>query len=151
MGLGLDLKNVDNIRDHLLTAPSEYSYFDTGRFGGWAGPRHWKFKPLQRQVGASLFRVSANGNAQNVNGDEEIAAKRKKTALRNLDEIHDFLMLLEASLDQLLSNNSTSLDRLEKNMTKPKRAIQLVKKTMENWEEGRVVLPKDLHYKVNSS
>ena len=60
-------------------------------------------------------------------------------------------MLLEASLDQLLSNNSTSLDRLEKNMTKPKRAIQLVKKTMENWEEERVVLPKDLHYKVNSS
>ena len=44
----------------------------------------------------------------------------------------------------------SKLDSLEKNMTKPKRAIQLVKKTMENWEEGRVVLPKDLHYKVNS-
>ena len=139
--------NVDNIRDHLLTAPSEYSYFDTGRFGGWAGPRHWKFKPLQRQATSSAFRASANGNNQN-NGDEEIAAKRKRTALKNIDEVHDFLKLLEASINELMSSGSQSLDRLEKNMARPKRAIQLVKKTMENWEEERVVLPKDLHYKV---
>merc|ERR1712001_740842 len=46
-----------------------------------------------------------------------------------------------------MSSGSQSLDRLEKNMARPKRAIQLVKKTMENWEEERVVLPKDLHYK----
>ena len=138
--------NVDNIRDHLLTAPSEYSYFDTGRFGGWAGPRHWKFKPLQRHGGPSVVRSSAH--AQQPDGDEEISAKRKKTALKHLDEVHDFLMLLETSLDQLMSNGSTALDRLEKNMSQPKRAIQLVKKTMENWEEERVVLPKDLHYKV---
>jgi len=143
-GLGLDLMNVDNIRDHLLTAPSEYSYFDTGRFGGWAGPRHWKFKPLQRQA---AFRASADGNNQNMNGDEEIAAKRKRIALKNIDEVHDFLKLLEASIKELMSSGSQSLDRLEKNMARPKRAIQLVKKTMENWEEERVVLPKDLHYK----
>ena len=140
--------NVDNIRDHLLTAPSEYSYFDTGRFGGWAGPRHWKFKPLQRPPGASVFRASASGNGQNANGDDEIASKRKKSALKNLDEIHDFLKLLEASLEELQSSGSTALDRVEKNMSQPKRAIQLVKKTMENWEEERVVLPKDLNYKV---
>ena len=144
-GLGLDLMNVDNIRDHLLTAPSEYSYFDTGRFGGWAGPRHWKFKPLQRQA---AFRASADGNNQNMNGDEEIAAKRKRIALKNIDEVHDFLQLLEASIKELMSSGSQSLDRIEKNMARPKRAIQLVKKTMENWEEERVVLPKDLHYKV---
>ena len=140
--------NVDNIRDHLLTAPSEYSYFDTGRFGGWAGPRHWKFKPLHRLAGASLIKASANGNAQNANADDEVAAKRKKSALKNSDEIHNFLMLLEASLEEMESNGSTALDRLEKNMSRPRRAIQLVKKTMENWEEERVVLPKDLHYKV---
>ena len=145
-GLGLDLMDVDNIRDHLLTAPSEYSYFDTGRFGGWAGPRHWKFKPYQRPPGTSLFRASANGNAQN--GEDEPVAKRKKSALKNLDELHDFLQMLESSLEDLESSGSLALDRLEKNMSRPKRAIQLVKKTMENWEEERVVLPKDLHYKV---
>ena len=143
--------NVNNIRDHLLTAPSEYSYFDTGRFGGWAGPRHWKFKPMHRQIGMAGPRATTNSNGQNSNGDEEIAAKRKRTALRNVDEIHDFLMLLEASIEEMVSNGSTSLDRIEKNMSKPRRAIQLVKKTMENWEEERVVLPKDLHYKVHAS
>ena len=101
---------------------------------------------MQRQGGALVFRSSAN--AQQSNGDEETAAKRKKTALKNLDEIHDFLMLLESSLEEMVTNGSTGLDRLEKNMSQPKRAIQLVKKTMENWEEERVVLPKDLHYKV---
>ena len=60
-------------------------------------------------------------------------------------------MLLEASIEEMVSNGSTSLDRIEKNMSKPRRAIQLVKKTMENWEEERVVLPKDLHYKVYAS
>ena len=102
-----------------MTAPSEYSYFDTGRFGGWAGPRHWKFKPLQRQGGALVFRSSAN--AQQSNGDEETAAKRKKTALKNLDEIHDFLMLLESSLEEMVTNGSTGLDRLEKNMSQINR------------------------------
>ena len=142
--------NVDNIRDHLLTAPSEYSYFDTGRFGGWAGPRHWKFKPLHRLAGTSVIKNSTNGNDQNANPDDEIAAKRKKSALKNTEEVHNFLMLLEASLEEMESNGSTALDRLEKNMSRPRRAIQLVKKTMENWEEERVVLPKDLHYKVIS-
>ena len=105
-------------------------------------------KPLQRQTGSSAFRASANGNNQNLNGNEEVAAKRKRTALKNIDEVHDFLKLLEASIKELMSSGSQSLDRLEKNMARPKRAIQLVKKTMENWEEERVVLPKDLHYKV---
>merc|ERR1712150_122142 len=63
------------------------------------------------------------------------------------EEVHNFLMLLEASLEEMESNGYTALDRLEKNMSRPRRAIQLVKKTMENWEEERVVLPKDLHYK----
>ena len=32
----------------LTTAPLEYSYFDQGKLGAWAGPKHWKFKPLSR-------------------------------------------------------------------------------------------------------
>ena len=76
------------------------------------------------------------------------AAKRKKNALKNFSEVHDFLQILESSLDEIERTGSFALDRLEKNMSVPRRAIQLVKKTMENWEEERVVLPKDLHYKV---
>ena len=32
----------------LTTAPLEYSYFDHGKLGAWAGPKHWKFKALAR-------------------------------------------------------------------------------------------------------
>merc|ERR1719474_1374088 len=32
----------------LTTAPLEYSYFDHGKLGAWAGPKHWKFKPMAR-------------------------------------------------------------------------------------------------------
>ena len=32
----------------LTTAPLEYSYFDQGKLGAWAGPKHWKFKPMSR-------------------------------------------------------------------------------------------------------
>lgn len=32
----------------LTTAPHEYSYFDHGKLGAWAGPKHWKFKPMAR-------------------------------------------------------------------------------------------------------
>ena len=34
----------------LTTAPLEYSYFDQGKLGAWAGPKHWKFKPLSRNI-----------------------------------------------------------------------------------------------------
>merc|ERR1712045_892088 len=32
----------------LTTAPLEYSYFDHGKLGAWAGPKHWKFKPISK-------------------------------------------------------------------------------------------------------
>jgi len=31
----------------LTTTPLEYSYFDQGKLGAWAGPKHWKFKPMK--------------------------------------------------------------------------------------------------------
>jgi hypothetical protein len=37
----------------LTTAPLEYSYFDHGKLGAWAGPKHWKhwkFKPMSKVV-----------------------------------------------------------------------------------------------------
>ena len=27
---------------------NEYSYFDNGRLGAWAGPKHWKFKAFAK-------------------------------------------------------------------------------------------------------
>ena len=58
---GVSLALIDNLREHLLAAPSEYSYFDTGKLGSWAGPQHWKFKPMRNVAGLatnSIFSVS---------------------------------------------------------------------------------------------
>lgn len=38
---------VVDLRKHLSTAPSEYSYFRAGALDLWAGPSHWKFRPFK--------------------------------------------------------------------------------------------------------
>jgi hypothetical protein len=38
---------VVDLRKHLSTAPSEYSYFRAGALDLWAGPSHWKIKPFK--------------------------------------------------------------------------------------------------------
>ena len=48
-GLGMEL--VANLKQRLTNIPNEYSYFDHGRLGAWAGPRHWKFKPMSKFAG----------------------------------------------------------------------------------------------------
>ncbi|KAK7072209.1 hypothetical protein SK128_026755, partial [Halocaridina rubra] len=37
-----------HLKDHLATNPSEYSYFDMNRVLAWAGPNHWRVKPLSK-------------------------------------------------------------------------------------------------------
>ena len=48
-GLGMEL--VANLKQRLTNIPNEYSYFDHGRLGAWAGPKHWKFKPMSKFAG----------------------------------------------------------------------------------------------------
>ncbi|CAL4118565.1 unnamed protein product [Meganyctiphanes norvegica] len=38
-----------NLKDYLADTPLEYSYFDTNRLVAWAGPRHWKIKPMSKE------------------------------------------------------------------------------------------------------
>ncbi|KAF2361889.1 Condensin complex subunit 2/barren [Trinorchestia longiramus] len=35
-----------HLKEHLSTASQEYSYFDARVMSAWAGPGHWKFKPV---------------------------------------------------------------------------------------------------------
>jgi hypothetical protein len=44
-----DVKVVD-MRRHLSTEPSEYSYFRADALEMWAGPSHWKIKPHKGAV-----------------------------------------------------------------------------------------------------
>ncbi|XP_063848247.1 condensin complex subunit 2-like [Scylla paramamosain] len=42
------LMEAVHLKDHLATIPSEYSYFDSHRMCAWAGPTHWKIRPLSK-------------------------------------------------------------------------------------------------------
>ena len=57
-GLGMEL--VANLKQRLTNIPNEYSYFDHGRLGAWAGPRHWKFKPMSKFAGIYYLMTQYN-------------------------------------------------------------------------------------------
>lgn len=44
------LMEAVHLKDHLATNPSEYSYFDSHRMCAWAGPAHWKIRPLSKSM-----------------------------------------------------------------------------------------------------
>merc|ERR1719322_1037408 len=114
---------VANLKQQLTSVPNEYSYFDNGRMGAWAGPKHWKFKPIAKgQLGVP---IGAN-------------KERKKSTKEPIGPI-DF--------DEMYSESGELWQTVQKTMTVPKKAIKLQNKTMVNWSEDKLVLPTDLHYK----
>ncbi|KAG1682500.1 Condensin complex subunit 2 [Nymphon striatum] len=44
----LRLHSIDTLAQILLDRPSDYSYFDTRLLSAWAGPNHWRVKPLSK-------------------------------------------------------------------------------------------------------
>jgi len=106
----------------LTTAPLEYSYFDHGKLGAWAGPKHWKFKPMSKVV--------AEGEKQK---------GRKKKELVQLDyDMYDG----KEDKEELQG----MLEKLGLLLTVPKKSVKLVDKTMKGWNRERSTLPEDLHY-----
>merc|ERR550519_1094593 len=105
----------------LTTAPLEYSYFDRGKLGAWAGPKHWKFKALARARGDEL---------------EEGVAKsgRKKKLLEHIG-YDDFERFDEADLGKISAL-----------LKCPNKSVKLIDKTMKGWNRERSTLPEDLHY-----
>lgn len=46
--LGRQPANVVDLKEHLSNVPLEYSYFQQSTMSLWAGPAHWKVKPLRK-------------------------------------------------------------------------------------------------------
>jgi len=106
----------------LTTAPLEYSYFDHGKLGAWAGPKHWKFKPLSKVV---------------PEGEKLKGRKRKEVIQLNYD-MYDGKEETE-DLQEIL-------EKLSSLLAVPKKSVKLVDKTMKGWNRERSTLPEDLHY-----
>ena len=121
---GMNLNLMANLKQRLTSVPNEYSYFDTGRLGAWAGPKHWKFKPFSKP--AFLLPRGDQG------GEKKKKVKEAVGPLQ-FEEIYD------------KSNELWST--LHKTMTVPEKSIKLQNKTMVNWSEDKLLLPTDLHYK----
>jgi len=134
----VSLALIDNLRQHLLAAPSEYSYFDQGRLGAWAGPRHWKFKPVRNP---QTLKNMMNQDPNQPPGNQQQAAKGKGKNKKAVPEEYEFEeVYAQGDLNVLL-------DSVEKGMNIPKKSIKLQSQTMERWSEDRFQLPRDLDYK----
>ena len=109
----------------LTTAPLEYSYFDHGKLGAWAGPKHWKFKPMSK----------------NAAGEGEKSKGKKKT--KELSQIN-----YDSYEGNFSDNEETKelMDKVKSFMTTPKKSVKLVEKTMKGWNREKNTLPEDLHY-----
>merc|ERR1719189_3460400 len=109
----------------LTTAPLEYSYFDHGKLGAWAGPKHWKFKPMSK----------------NAAGEGEKSKGKKKT--KELSQIN-----YDSYEGNISDNEETKelMDKVKSFMTTPKKSVKLVEKTMKGWNREKITLPEDLHY-----
>ena len=116
-GMTMALMDVNKLRDHLAAVPNEYSYFDTGKLGAWAGPGHWKFKPVARKV--------------------PNLGERKKTQRKEKEKL-DF--------EALDNKDSLLLDFVQKAMSMPKRPIKLQNKTIDSWTEEKNLIPDDIQY-----
>merc|ERR1712018_982593 len=102
---------VANMKQRLTSIPNEYSYFDDGRLGAWAGPKHWKFKPMARPTAG--FAVP------------HTKAKKAK------DPIGPY------ACEDLFDEDNTLWKSVEKTMIIPKKAIKLQANTMNNWREEK--------------
>ena len=108
----------------LTTAPLEYSYFDHGKLGAWAGPKHWKFKPISKPV---------------TEEGEKTKGKKKK----ELHQINYDLYDCNTSDNEEYKELCNKLKVL---LTVPKKSVKLVEKTMKGWNRDKNTLPEDLHY-----
>ena len=119
---GMMMNLLTDMKQRLTAVPNEYSYFDDGRLGAWAGPKHWKFKPLSRPA----FLAPKDP------GDKKKKVK-EPIGPHNFDEMYD--------------KQNDIWSTVEKTMKVPEKAIKLQNKTMVNWSEDKLLLPTDLHYK----
>merc|ERR1719474_1806628 len=107
----------------LTTAPLEYSYFDHGKLGAWAGPKHWKFKPISKPQ-----------------TETDKTKGKKKKEVTQID--YDSYDGNTSDLDDL----KDMLEKLKVLLTTPKKSVKLVEKTMKGWNREKNTLPEDLHY-----
>jgi len=58
-----------------------FSYFDHGKLGAWAGPKHWKFKPLSRLAALDATDSGGRNKKKKVSTDviERLLIKSPKS------------------------------------------------------------------------
>jgi len=83
----------------LTSTPLEYSYFDQGKLGAWAGPKHWKFKPMKPIL------------------TEEVVKGKKKKEISSIqfDEFDDEESLL-TKMDTIFKDPKKTITLTEKTM-----------------------------------
>ncbi|PSN39905.1 Condensin complex subunit 2 [Blattella germanica] len=118
---------VVDLRKHLSAAPSEYSYFRAGALDLWAGPSHWKIRPIRSTAIGGIYADSA------ADGTEASADNKKQKQKQKKELIVDFL--------------SESYDIQTIEQSNP--TLKLTKRTLQKvWSAEKNTHPPDIHYDI---
>ncbi|KAK6639671.1 hypothetical protein RUM43_007944 [Polyplax serrata] len=109
---------ITDMKTRISVNPLEYSMFDQKIFKAWAGPAHWKVRPIRKP----LEEFSNNEDVS-----KPVASKRaRKGKTKSPAGLFDL-----------------SEDVLDKNLTESEKTT-LFKSTMLNWNLQNTTIPKDL-------
>lgn len=115
---------ISDMKTRLSVNPSEYSVFDEAFFKAWAGPAHWKVKPMRKPL-------EEFSNKEDIS--KPFASKRtRKGKIKS-----------HAGLFEIIE------DVLEKNLAESEKTT-LFKSTMLNWNPQNTTMPKDLKCQSSS-
>ncbi|XP_069674323.1 condensin complex subunit 2 isoform X2 [Periplaneta americana] len=123
--------NIVDMRKHLSTAPSEYSYFKAGALDLWAGPSHWKIRPTKHSD--KFGSTGTSGATTNTAGDgsEMVACRKQKQRQKK-----ELLVELDKNDISFIVEKNTSI-------------LKLTKRTMQKvWSADKNTHPPDMHYDI---
>ncbi|XP_045608820.1 condensin complex subunit 2 [Procambarus clarkii] len=90
------LMEAVHLKDHLALNPSEYSYFDNHLLSAWAGPGHWRMKPLSKVKTISSTKA-----------DEAKKKKKELISLKYEEEDPEIAKLFTVTRKATKLSNST--------------------------------------------
>ncbi|KAK4308688.1 hypothetical protein Pmani_019639 [Petrolisthes manimaculis] len=115
------LMEAVHLKEYLAKNHSEYSYFDTQLMSAWAGPSHWRMRPLSKVKNKS---------------DSKEEGKKKKKEFVTVNYVKEDMEKVDPEIDKLFAVT--------------RKAIQLSQNTLKTWSKDNTTLPLDLHYEAQN-
>jgi len=136
-------EGVADFAPGLLTTDNEFTYFDPKSLKNWAGPEHWKFKPIAKKntsVDSETNKnQNKNNNNDNVDEENEVIDQQEQEGKKKSRKEPFFIKFTDPSttvdLKLFSPGKSTTISN------------QKLKK-MQQQQQAANTLPEDVHYNI---